>query len=451
MATDIKTNTAGLPAQAELEQIVQLALDEAKRQGASEAEAGLSVDIGLSVNVRKGEVDTLEHQRDRGLGVTVYFGKRKGAASSADFSADAVRETVRAACAIARYTSEDPYQGLADPELLAKDVPDLDLYHPWNIDAERAIELARETEAAAFAADPRVTNSDGADVSSNTGLRIYGNSHGFLQGYRASRHSLSCVAVAKEGDEMQRDYWFSIARDPGDLEPAVRIGRKAAERTVRRLGARRVPTARVPVLYVPETARGLIGSFVSAISGGSLYRKASFLLDSLETQVFPDFVRLEEQPHRLRGLGSAPFDGEGVATRDRVLVENGVLRGYVLSSYSARRLGMQTTGNAGGVHNLTLCPGEKSFEELLQEMGRGLVVTSLMGQGVNLVTGDYSRGASGFWVEDGEIAYAVQEITVAGNMKQMFRDIRAVGNDLDRRGNIVTGSILVDGMTVAGE
>ncbi len=451
MATDIKTNTAGLPAQAELEQIVQLALDEAKRQGASEAEAGLSVDIGLSVNVRKGEVDTLEHQRDRGLGVTVYFGKRKGAASSADFSADAVRETVRAACAIARYTSEDPYQGLADPELLAKDVPDLDLYHPWNIDAERAIELARETEAAAFAADPRVTNSDGADISSNTGLRIYGNSHGFLQGYRASRHSLSCVAVAKEGDEMQRDYWFSIARDPGDLEPAVRIGRKAAERTVRRLGARRVPTARVPVLYVPETARGLIGSFVSAISGGSLYRKASFLLDSLETQVFPDFVRLEEQPHRLRGLGSAPFDGEGVATRDRVLVENGVLRGYVLSSYSARRLGMQTTGNAGGVHNLTLCPGEKSFEELLQEMGRGLVVTSLMGQGVNLVTGDYSRGASGFWVEDGEIAYAVQEITVAGNMKQMFRDIRAVGNDLDRRGNIVTGSILVDGMTVAGE
>lgn len=449
--SQVISKRAGLPAQAELESVVRLALDEAHRQGASAAEAGISQSIGLSVNVRKGEVDTLEHQRDRGLGITVYFGTRKGSASSADFRPEAVRSTVAAACAIARFTSEDPCQGLADPELLAREVPDLDLYHPWNIDAEAAIELARECEAAGFAADARIDNSDGADVSTQTALRVYGNSHGFLGSYRASRHSLSCMLVARQGEHMQRDFWYTTARAADALESARSVGEQAARRTLRRLGARRVPTARVPVLYVPQMARGIIGHFISAISGGSLYRKSSFLLDSLGTQVFPDFVRIEEQPHRPRGLGSAPFDAEGVATRERVLVEAGELRGYVLSSYSARKLGMQSTGNAGGVHNLTVCPGELDFDGLLAEMGRGLVVTELMGQGVNGVTGDYSRGASGFWVENGEIAYPVEEITVAGNLKDMLRQIRRVGSDLDERGNIITGSLLIDGMTVAGE
>jgi len=442
---------AGLPPKAELEALVALALDEAKRQGAGSAEAGVSVDVGLSVNVRKGEVDTLQHQRDRSLGVTVYFGTRKGSASSSDFRRESVLETVRAACSIARHTSEDPAQGLADPELLAKDVPDLDLFHPWALSAEEAIAIARECEAAALGADPRIVNSDGADVSTHMGMRVYGNSHGFLGGYAASRHGLSCVVVGKDGDEMQRDYWYTTSRVAELLESAVSVGKRAAERTVRRLNARRLPTQKVPVLYAPEVARGLLGHFIGAISGGALYRKASFLLDTLGKPVFPEFVDIEERPHIPRGLGSAPFDAEGVATRDRHLVKGGVLQGYVLSSYSARKLGMQTTGNAGGVHNLSIRPGELDFAGLLKEMGRGLVVTELMGQGVNGVTGDYSRGASGFWVENGELAYPVQEITVAGNLKQMFANLRAVGNDVDTRGNILTGSLLLEGMTVAGE
>ncbi len=442
---------AGLPPQAELEALVALALEEAKRLGASSAEAGASVDVGLSVNVRKGEVDTLQHQRDRSLGVTVYFGQRKGSASSSDFRRESVLETVRAACSIARHTSEDPAQGLADAELMAKDVPDLDLFHPWALSAEEAIAIARECEAAALGADPRIVNSDGADVSTHIGLRVYGNSHGFLGGYRASRHSLSCMVVGRDGGEMQRDYWYTVGRAPELLESAASVGRKAAERTLRRLNPRRLSTRKVPVLYAPEVARGLLGHFIAAISGGALYRKASFLVDSLGQRIFPDFVHIEEQPHIKRGLGSAPFDGEGVATRPRTLVEDGVLQGYVLSSYSARKLGMQTTGNAGGVHNLIIRPGALDFAGLLKEMGTGLVVTELMGQGVNGVTGDYSRGASGFWVENGELAYPVQEITVASNLKQMFAGLRAVGSDVDERGNIRTGSLLLDGMTVAGE
>jgi PmbA protein len=442
---------AGLPPKETLEELVSLALAEAKKQGASAAEAGASVDIGLSVNVRKGEVDTLEHQRDRSLGVTVYFGQRKGSASSSDFRRSSVVETVQAACAIARHTSEDPCQGLAEPALLAREIPDLDLYHPWELDAEEAIRLARECEAVALSADPRIVNSDGADVSSHSGLRVYGNTHGFLAGYSASRHGLSCMVVGKEGDAMQRDYWYTTSRLPDALEAAADVGRRAAERTVRRLGARRLSTMKVPVLYVPEVARGLLSHFIGAISGGALYRKASFLLDHLGKPVFPEFVHIEEQPHRPRGLGSAPFDLEGVATRERVLVEGGVLQGYVLSSYSARKLGMQSTGNAGGVHNLSIRQGDLDLQGLLREMGRGLVVTELMGQGVNTVTGDYSRGASGFWVENGEIAYPVQEITVAGNLREVFRRLRAVGNDVDTRGNILTGSLLIDDMTVAGE
>lgn len=446
-----KTERAGLPPQAELEELVSAALAEAKRQGASACEAGASVDIGLSVNVRRGEVDTLQHHRDRSLGVTVYFGNRKGSASSADFRAASVLETVKAACDIARYTSEDPCQGLADPALLAKDIPDLDLYHPWGLEAEAAIALAKECEGTALAADSRIVNSDGADVSTHTGMRVYGNSHGFLAGYAASRHSLSCRVVGKHGEQMQRDYWYSSARNAGELEAAQSVGRRAAERTLRRLNARRLSTMKVPVLYAPEVARGLLGHFIGAISGGALYRKATFLLDALGQPIFPEFVHIEEQPHLPRGLGSAPFDGEGVATRRRSLVEEGVLQAYVLASYSARKLGLQSTGNAGGVHNLTIRPGELDFDGLLKEMGRGLIVTQLMGQGVNTITGDYSRGASGFWVENGEIAHPVEEITVAGNLKDMFRQLRAVGRDVDARANIITGSLLIDGMTVAGE
>lgn len=449
--TEAKKVQAGLPSQASLEELVSLALAEAKKQGASAAEAGASVDIGLSVNVRQGEVDTLEHQRDRGLGVTVYFGQRKGSASSSDFRHDSVLETVQAACAIARHTSEDPCQGLADPDLLAREFPDLDLYHPWDLEAEEAIRLARECEAVALAADPRISNSDGAGVSTHSGLRVYGNSNDFLAGYKATRHSLSCMVVGKEGEAMQRDYWYTTSRVAAALEAAESVGRTAAERTLRRLGARRLSTRTAPVLYVPEVARGLLGHFIAAISGGALYRKASFLLDQLGKPVFPDFVHIEEQPHRLRGLGSAAFDQEGVATRQRALVEGGVLQGYVLSSYSARKLGLRSTGNAGGVRNLVIQPGELDFAGLLRELGTGLVVTELMGQGVNTVTGDYSRGASGFWVENGEIAYPVEEITVAGNLRQMFQRLRAVGNDVDYRGNILTGSLLIDGMTIAGE
>jgi PmbA protein len=440
-----------LPAQAELEELVALALTHAKSCGASAAEASVHVDTGLSVKVRMREVDTLEYQRDRGFGITVYFGTRKGSASSADFTPASIKETVGAACTIARYTAEDPCQGLADAQLMPDELPDLDLYHPWPLDAEAAIELARECEAAALDADPRIDNSDGADVSSHTAVRVYGNSHGFIGGYRGSRHGLSCVSVARDNDQMQRDYWYTTARHPAELEAAAQVGARAAERTLRRLGARRLGTASVPVLFVPEVARGLLGHFVAAVRGGAQYRKSSFLLDQLGEQVFPPFVHMEEQPHRPRGLGSAPFDGEGVATRPRVLVEDGVLRGYVLNSYAARKLGMQSTGNAGGVHNLVIAPGEQDLQALLRHMGRGLLVTELMGQGVNLVTGDYSRGAGGFWVENGELAYPVQEITIAGNLKTMLRNISAVGADVDRRGNIHTGSLLLEKMTVAGE
>lgn len=449
--TEVRAAPAGLPSQESLEELVSLALAEASKQGASAAEAGVSVDIGLSVNVRQGEVDTLEHERDRSLGVTVYFGQRTGSASSSDFRRDSIIETVQAACAIARHTSEDPCQGLADPDLLAREFPDLDLYHPWELDAEDAIRLARECEAVALATDPRISNSDGAGVATQSGVRVYGNSNDFLAGYKGSRHSLSCRVVGKEGDAMQRSYWYTTSRVAEALEDAASVGRIAAERTLRRLGARRLSTRTAPVLYAPEVARGLLGHFIAAISGGALYRKASFLLDQLGQPVFPEFVHIEEQPHRPRGLGSAAFDGEGVATKQRVLVDAGVLQGYVLSSYSARKLGLRSTGNAGGVRNLIVQPGELDFEGLLSELGTGLVVTELMGQGVNTTTGDYSRGASGFWVENGEIAYPVEEITVAGNLRDMFQRLRAVGNDVDFRGNILTGSLLIDDMTIAGE
>ncbi len=440
-----------LPDQGGLEQLVKDLLAAAAAQGASSAEAAVSFEAGLAVTVRMGEVETLEHHRDRGIGVTVYFGTRKGSASTADFGSQAIQHTVAAACAIARYTAEDAYAGLAEAERLADDIPNLDLFHPWNVDAEQAIHLAQTCEDAARAADSRITNSEGASVSSHSALRVYGNSHGFLAGFPSTSHSVSCAVIGEQDGAMQRDHWYSVARDHTALEAMHAVGAHAALRTVQRLGAQRLSTRKCPVLFSADMARGLIGHFVSAIRGGNLYRRASFLLDCLDQAVFPDTMRIYEQPHLAKALGSAPFDDEVVATRARDVVTNGILQGYVLDSYAARKLGMQTTGNAGGVHNLTVEPGAQDATALLRTMHNGLLVTELMGQGVNTVTGDYSRGATGFWVENGVIQYPVEEITIAGNLRDMYKHIAAVGNDVDRRGNILTGSLLIEEMTIAGE
>lgn len=434
-----------------LKEVVQQLLDEAKQQGATAAEAAFSVDNGLSVSARLGDVETIEYHCDQGIGVTVYFGQQKGSASTNDVSPDSLTETVKAACSIARYASADEFAGLPDPAVLATEFPDLDLYHPWAIDAEKAITLAIECENAARHFDKAISNSEGASVNSHQGTRVFGNSLGFLQGYQSSRHSISCSVLAGSGDAMQRDYWYSVARNPTLLETPRQVGEKAARRTVARMHARSLSTRQCPVLFAPEMASGLIGSLLGAISGSSLYRKSSFLLNSLDTQILPDFVRIHEQPLLIGGMGSASYDAEGVATHARDIVSSGILRSYILSTYSARKLGMQTTGNAGGVHNLIVEPGANDFTAMLKLLGTGLLVTELMGQGVNRVTGDYSRGASGFWVENGEIQYPVQEITIAGNLKTMLRNIVAIGNDVDMRGNIRVGSILLEQMAVAGE
>jgi PmbA protein len=435
----------------QLKNLVQNLLDEATRQGATAAEAGLSQENGLSVSVRLGDVETIEHHCDQGLGITVFFGQRKGSASTTDLSPEAIKETVSAACSIARYTSEDEYAGLPDKALLQTQFPDLDVYHPWDVSAEQAIALAIECEDAARGYHPEISNSEGASVNTHQGIRVLGNTLGFLQGYASTRHSLSCSVLAQRGDSMQRDYWYTVARNAGLLEAAASVGIKAGERTVRRLGARSLSTRQCPVLYSAEIASSLLGSFIGAISGGNLYRKSSFLLDALGTQVFPDFVHIHEQPYLVGALGSAAYDSEGVATQARDLVSDGVLQGYVLGTYSARKLGLQSTGNSGGVHNLTITPGEHDFTALLKQLDTGLLVTELMGQGVNMVTGDYSRGAAGFWVENGVIQYPVEEITIAGNLKEMFKQIVAIGNDVDYRGNVRTGSILLEKMSVAGE
>jgi PmbA protein len=431
--------------------LVDLALQEAKSRGADQAEAAVSMDVGLSVSVRLGEVETVEYQRDRGMGVTVYVGTRKGAASTADLSAAALRETVAKACSIARFTAEDPCAGLADADTLATEVLDLDLSHPWNLEPEAACELARACEAAAMAVDKRITNSEGAGVSSHAGLRAYGNSHGFMAAYPGSLHGISCAVIGVAGEEMQRDYWYANTRDWRELEPADSVGRRSGERAVARLGARKLATTRAPVLYAPDVARGLIGHFCGAIRGGSQYRRASFLLDAAGQQVFPEWFELCERPHLPKALGSAPFDNEGVATRDRDLVTGGVCQGYLLSTYSARKLGLKTTGNAGGTHNLIVRSRERDFDAMLALLDRGLLVTELMGQGINGVTGDYSRGATGFWVENGRIDYPVHEVTIAGNLKDMFKCIVDVGNDVDLRGGTRTGSILIEEMTIAGD
>ena len=437
----------------ELKTIVSDSLKLARDRGATQAEADVSLQQGLTTTVRLGEVETVEYQRDRGMGITVYFGKRKGSASTADLSAKAVAETVEKACDIARYTAEDECAGLADPEELAREIPDLDLDHPWELPPELAVETARACEAAGRAVDSRINNSEGASVGSHRGVRVYGNSHGFLEGFASTSHSVSCVLLAQVGEDMQRDYWYSSARDARDLEAAESIGRKAGERAVQRLGARKIATQKARVLYAPEVARGLIGHFLGAVRGSSQYRKSSFLLGAAGQRVFPEFIALRERPHIRKALGSSPFDAEGVSTRDRDLVSDGTLQGYILGSYSARKLGLRTTGNAGGTHNLLVEAkgGGVPVETLLRQLGTGLLVTELMGQGVNPVTGDYSRGASGFWVEGGEIRYPVEEVTIAGNLLSMFRGIVAVGRDVLVRGSKQTGSILVDRMTIAGD
>jgi PmbA protein len=447
------SSTPELAGAGQLTNLVSCALEEARRQGASQSEVDASVSRGLSVTVRLGEVDTVEYQRDRGLAVTVYFGKRKGSASTADLAPSAVLETVGKACAIARYTAEDPYAGLIEPEALARDIPDLDLDHPWEVSPESAIEIARSCEAAGLAVDARVSNSEGGSVGSQRHTGIYGNSLGFLAGYSSTSHSVSCSLIAEEGGEMQRDHWYTVARDPADLEDAARVGRLAGERALARLGARRLTTRKAPVAFTPDMARGLIGHFIGAIRGTSQYRKSSFLLDAAGSQVFPAFLQMHERPHLPKGLASSPFDQEGAATHDRELIRDGVLDGYVLGSYSARRLGLKTTGNAGGIHNLIVAASDGGLgaEAFLARLDTGLLVTELMGQGVNGVTGDYSRGASGFWVERGAIQHPVHEVTIAGNLKRMYLDIAAVGSDTDARGTVRTPSLLVSEMTIAGE
>ncbi|MCW3478984.1 metalloprotease PmbA [Neisseriaceae bacterium JH1-16] len=434
-----------------LEGIAAQVLDLAVQQGATSCEVDVSEGRGQTVTVRLGEVETIEYNQDKGVGVTVYIGQQKGHASTADFSASALADTVAAAVNIARFTAADDCSGLADRGLLATEFPALNLFYPWDVDVERSIELARQCEAAARAVDSRIRNSEGATVSSQDSQFIYANSHGFMAGFPSSRHSLSAAVIAEADGAMQRDYWYSMARHPDDLDPVEKVGRIAGERTVRRLGGRRVKTGRYPVLFESPVAASLIGHFVSAASGGSLYRKSSFLLDSLGKPVFSTNVTLDEDPFMLRGFGSSAFDNEGVATCARRVVDGGVLGGYFLSSYSARKLGMSTTGNAGGAHNLILHSTGESFDELVRQMGTGLIVTELMGQGINLVTGDYSRGAAGFWVENGQIAYPVEEITIAGNLREMFTSISAVANDAVMRGSKKVGSILIDGMMVAGD
>ena len=434
-----------------LTQAVGDLLQEARKQGADAAEAAVSAETGLSVTVRLGETETIEHTSDNGLGITVYFGNRKGSANTTDLRPAAIRESVAAACRIARHTSEDPAAGLADPDLLAQDVPDLDLYHPWDLDADQAAEIARACEDEARATDSRISNSEGATLYTQSSSFVYGNSNGFLGGYPSSRHSLSCAVIGQQDDEMQRDYWYDSGRLPAELAETAAIGRRAAERTLARLGGRQLGTRECPELFRADVASSLMRSLFGAIRGHAIYRKSSFLLDRVGTQVFPDWVQISEDPLRPRGQASAPFDNEGVATRQRKLISDGVLQGYLLDSYAARKLGLRSTGNAGGVRNARIADSGQSFDELVREMGQGLVVTELMGQGTNPVTGDYSRGAAGFWVENGEIRFPVEEITVAGNLKEMFQQLLAVGTDNDVPGSIDTGSWLIENMTVAGD
>jgi PmbA protein len=436
--------------QSTLRALAQAALDHAAACGASACEVDVSEGFGQSVSVRRQDVETIEYNRDKGLGVSVYIGQRRGHASSSDFSGAAMKATVEAALSIARFTAEDDCAGLPDEKLLAKADIDLDLFHPWEISVDAAIDIARRCEQAAFDVSPMVKNSEGATVSAQQSHFVSANSLGFMGGFATSRHYVSCSVIAGEGDDMQRDDWYASRRNAAEFPDPALIGDYAARRALARLESRKLTTRKCPVIFEAPLATGLIGSFVHAISGGSLYRKTSFLLDSLGKKVFPDFVRISERPHIRGGFASSPFDDDGVVTRDREVVKAGVLQGYFLSTYSGRKLGMPTTGNAGGSHNLLVQSGKHDLKGLLRKMGRGLLVTELLGQGVNYVTGDYSRGAAGYWVENGEIAYPVEEITIAGNLRDMLLGIVDIGNDLEIRGSKQVGSILVERMTIAG-
>jgi PmbA protein len=444
------TTQETLNSRSELESIVQQVLDYARAEGATSAEADIGIGEGLSVTVRMGELEAIEHQRDKGLGITVYVDQRKGSASTTDFSAQAIKDSVLAACTIARNASSDKYAGLIAAEYLATEIPDLDLYHPWKITPDQATELAIECETAARQSDSRITNADGTLVNSYSGNHVYANSHGFIGGWNWSNHLIDCTVIADENG-MQRDGWYSKARDANDLEDTEEIARKAAQRTVARLGARKLTTRQAPVLFESSVAGSLFSAFIGAISGGALYRKASFMLDKINQQVFAQHIHIHEDPFLSKAMGSAAFDSDGMATRAHDIVKDGILQSYVLSAYSARKLNLTPTGNAGGVHNLFIEPGNQNLDELIKTMHSGLLVTDMIGFGVNQMTGDYSRGASGFWIENGEIQYPVEEITVAGNLLEMYMQIVAVGNDIDARGNTRTGSVLIENMTVAGE
>jgi len=451
LAKEVGQSFVDAPA-ARLEQLAELARDvlaRCRKRGASQAEVGLNEDRGLNVSVRLGEVETIEYTRDRGLSLTVYFGQRKGSASTADLDPASIETTIDQACAIARYTEDDPCAGLADAVLMATEFPDFDLWHPWGIGADQAIELAVRCETAGRDADSRISNADGTSLASSASLALYANSHGFIGREHGTSHSLSCSLIAGQGDAMQRDYWYDANCDAAALEAAESIGRRAAERAVARLQPRTPKTGEYPVLFAAEVARSLLGHLLSAVSGGALYRRASFLVDSLGQRVLPAGIDLIERPHLPRGHRSAAFDAEGVATRESALVKDGILQRYLLGSYSARKLGLTSTGNAGGVHNLAVSLGPHDRAELIGGVQRGLLVTELMGQGVNLITGDYSRGAAGFWIENGQIAYPVDEVTIAGNLRQLLQSIEAIGRDIDRRSHIACGSILIGRMTVA--
>ena len=436
--------------QAFLQQCAEDLMQEAKRLGASAAEVAANSSQGLIVAVRKGETEKLEFIHSRGAGITVHCGQRRGSANTSDLSPEALTEAVRAAYRIATYAQEDPYSGLADAALMAKEFKPLDIFHPWNLAPEQAIQIATECEAAGLAVDARIHNSDGANISSRTGVVCYGNSNQFIRSYASTHHSLSCGLIAQQDAEMQRDSWYETVRDWRDLPAAMQIGKKAGELAVSRLGSRTLKTGKVPVLFCADIARGIIGNFTAAINGGTLYRKSSFLLDSLGKQIFPSWVSIKEFPHLPKGLRSANFDGDGLATRENEFVVNGVVNQYILDTYTGRKLNMPSSGNSGGVHNLFVSPGPDDFSALVKKMDKGLVVTELMGQGINLVTGDYSRGAAGFWVEQGQIQFPVHEITIAGNLRDMFAHLVAVGSDIDRRGGIHTGSLLIEEMTLAG-
>ena len=432
-----------------LKSLLSQAVDYAKAHGADAVEIAASNDKGYSVTARLGEVETVEHHNQRSMAVTVYRGYAKGSASTNIVSPEAIDRAVDSALDIAKFTAEDKCAGIADAELMAYDYPELDLEHPWGIETDQALDKAIRCEQVARD-DKRIVNSEGASVSSITTQLTYANSHGFVGEYRGTRHSVSCSVIAGDDSGMQRDYWYTLNRNAEKLQDVEEVGAMARERAVRRLSSRGMKTCSVPILFEPTLARSLIGHLFSAISGGALYRQASFLVDSIGKKILPDWLTIKEQPHLLGALGSVPFDNEGVRTQSRNIVEDGVLQGYLLSSYSACKLGMKTTANAGGVHNVLISHGDKSQQELINDMGTGLLVTELIGHGVNTVTGDYSRGAAGFWIENGEIQYPVQEITIAGNLADMFLAISAIGNDIDTRGNVQCGSILLENMTIAG-